>query len=582
VSAALIVLAGLLVPSGDHGARTALASPASPRTVVIRPRQTNVSDPWSVASLFWFGRATTSNNYVDVRLDYDSQALYVFATIVDYYLWYDPTGASDPRGYDAFALYLDTRGDRASTPASDDYFVVSGFHFYPSGNDPRWHRQGEGTGSGWNEGWIPSPGWTDAPVSRFNQSGPNNNSDLDAGWATTITIPWATLGLSGPPRAGTVWGIGALLYDRDDQPPNGAVAAESWPEQFSSTDPSTWAALVFDPPPYQPPTATNQTTTVIRRGLNGTVTDAYVGGGGDCSGGIFGGGDQPHPTADLFVQNEADVSDFPCFSRSYLQFDLSAIPPGKVITAATLLVYQFGGSDPSQARPSWIQVFSVTDPWDETTLTWNNAPLASKNFVGTWVNPITTFPGWPGVAVTWDVTPLVAEAYAAGRPASLVLYSADTAYHSGKYFVSSDAGDWDAAGRPTLTVVWGDPGLTLTGAVTPTTAAQGDIVTYAFTITGPGTALQFSDPLPSGLEYVAGSATAGATYDAASRTIRWSGSPPSGQAVTITFRAQVSTSSPLAVANQATITDGRTSASASPSLLINGYRFEIFLPTILR
>jgi hypothetical protein len=37
------------------------------------------------------------------------------------------------------------------------------------------------------------------------------------------------------------------------------------------------------------------------------------------------------------------------------------------------------------------------------------------------------------------------------------LYSADDDYNSGKYFVSSDTGDWNATGRPTLQVVWGNP-----------------------------------------------------------------------------------------------------------------------------
>ena len=61
-----------------------------------------------------------------------------------------------------------------------------------------------------------------------------------------------------------------------------------------------------------------------------------------------------------------------------------------------------------------------------------------------------------GVPIEWDATQAVVEAYATGKAANVALYSADTAYHSGKYFVSSDTGDWNADGRPTLTVVWGD------------------------------------------------------------------------------------------------------------------------------
>jgi hypothetical protein len=103
-----------------------------------------------------------------------------------------------------------------------------------------------------------------------------------------------------------------------------------------------------------------------------------------------------------------------------------------------------------------VQLFTVADDWSEAALTWNNAPMARENVATTWVEVITTFPGWPGVSNLWDATQAVAEAYAAGKPANLALYSADTAYHSGKYLVSSDTGDWNAQGRPTLIVEWAD------------------------------------------------------------------------------------------------------------------------------
>ena len=44
-----------------------------------------------------------------------------------------------------------------------------------------------------------------------------------------------------------------------------------------------------------------------------------------------------------------------------------------------------------------------------------------------------------------------------GKPLRLVLYEPDSAYHSGKYFLGSSEPDWDAAGRPQLDVLWGDP-----------------------------------------------------------------------------------------------------------------------------
>jgi hypothetical protein len=45
----------------------------------------------------------------------------------------------------------------------------------------------------------------------------------------------------------------------------------------------------------------------------------------------------------------------------------------------------------------------------------------------------------------------------AGKPLNLVLYSSDDPYHSGKFFTTSDTPDWNATGRPTLTITWKNP-----------------------------------------------------------------------------------------------------------------------------
>ena len=58
---------------------------------------------------------------------------------------------------------------------------------------------------------------------------------------------------------------------------------------------------------------------------------------------------------------------------------------------------------------------------------------------------------------SWNVSQLVVEAYAAGTPAQIILYSSDSDQHTGKYFLTAETGESGAAMRPTLTVVWGDP-----------------------------------------------------------------------------------------------------------------------------
>jgi hypothetical protein len=100
-------------------------------------------------------------------------------------------------------------------------------------------------------------------------------------------------------------------------------------------------------------------------------------------------------------------------------------------------------------------VFRADDGWEEDTVAWNTGPLAQENLPGTWVQTAISAPTWPYDAYTWDVSKAVGAAYVAGEPVTLALYSADTDFHSSKYLTSSEAGDWNAAGRPTLTVTYG-------------------------------------------------------------------------------------------------------------------------------
>jgi hypothetical protein len=94
-------------------------------------------------------------------------------------------------------------------------------------------------------------------------------------------------------------------------------------------------------------------------------------------------------------------------------------------------------------------VFTVDKDWDASTLTWNNAPLASENISGTWVYPVNG-------TYTWDVSRAVSQVYSSGGPLRLALYSIDGEYHTGKYFYSSESDDWSGTVRPTLTVVYGN------------------------------------------------------------------------------------------------------------------------------
>jgi len=286
------------------------------------------------------------------------------------------------------------------------------------------------------------------------------------------------------------------------------------------------------------------------------------------------------------VQNQEDVSDWPCFSKYYVTFPLNAIPAGQVVISATLTLHQFGnagqGWDPGP-QPSFIQVLTIGQDWDESTLAWNNAPLARENIAGSWVNPLDTFSGEPGVPRTWDVSQAVAEAYAAGTPVRLALYSADGAYHSGRYFRSSDHDDYAPEARPTLTVLWGAPLATVHKTVWPPSPAFGQPATYTIFLQGSGRPLTLTDDLPAqvsppGPVLVSDGNVA---YSPDAHRVTWTGSPSVGHGITLAFPVTMLVPGPVAVRNTAVLTDGAVRVSTDAALLIIDAR-QVCLPLTLR
>ena len=216
------------------------------------------------------------------------------------------------------------------------------------------------------------------------------------------------------------------------------------------------------------------------------------------------------------------------------------------------------------------------------TIHWNNAPLAQENVAATWIYPITQSVPWPGDPYDWDATQAVAEAYAAGHPVSLAIYGSDTAQHSSKYLTSSETGDWNAEGRPTLTVAWGRPVAALDKQVWPMDVTNGDVVTYTLSWLGTGQVLTMTDTLPNGLSnpgaIVASSGYA--SYNPGARQVAWTGTPAVGQAVTVTFLATVQIGGPLSLHNTATLAaDGEVASSDTATIRIDGRR--VYLPLVV-
>jgi len=543
-------------------------------------------------AILWFGQVNSTDNYADVGIGYNSEHLRIRVSVFDRYLWYDTTHSSELTRWDGATLYLDLDGDGGSAPDANDYRFVAQLNTGGARNDYQMSFRGDG--SSWVTVSIPfttTAGWRG---SDFNN---DDSGHDDRGWVLNFYIPFVSLGLSGPPADGTRWGLALAMHDRDNALGSPPIADKRWPEAAQGTQPITWGQLVFDPPPYQPPAVPVSGATTIQHNLAGAkVTDASVGGYTVCGQGTdfwteWGYTNEVFYNAersDFNVQNQTDVADWPCFSKYYVTFPLDSLPSGKAILSATLTLHQFGNAGgPGQAEPSLIQVLTVAEDWDETTLAWNNAPLAVENVAAAWINPIANFPGWPGVPRVWDVSRAVAEAYAAREPLRLALYQAYGAYHSGKYFVASDTGDWNAEGRPTLAVSWGQEAqFTKSAQAVPAPSGSlslGSMITYTLHVLGSGQSLTVTDVLPSGISHPLAYTTSygSIAYDLALRKLTWRGAPLTGQPVTIVYPVTVTHSGTYAIVNVAHLTASNGGTATARSVVIVEAK-RMFLPCVLR
>lgn len=404
-------------------------------------------DPFAPA-IFWLGKVDQTNNYADVRVwYYDKYSIKFVMHIIDRQLWYDVTrNPSQLDSWDAVSIYVDIDGNSGSFPESNSYRFELQLV-----NDLRASYRGNGSD------WVPIA----IPISSHSEwrgiGGPNSGLDSE-GWVAYFEIPFSSLGIPSAPSQGTIWGLGVTLHDRDTL--NGSIFHEThWPETLTPDIPSTWGQLSFGPANYTRPRAISIGAITIRQGLDGyTVVDGEVGGHTTCGDGGYNkwtdwGNRNYAGVNQINIQNQWDISDWPCFSKYYITFPITAIPAGYVFISATLSMTLFGtagGGEWGDPPISHIEVLTVNDDWNESTLTWNNAPLAVENISGTWVPPIAG-------DYQWNVSRAVDQAYNTGGPVRLAIYSIDSERHSGKYFYSSDSNDWNGVIQPTLHIVYGLP-----------------------------------------------------------------------------------------------------------------------------
>ena len=543
-------------------------------------------------AIFWLGRVNYTENYADVRMAYTSTDLYVRVQIFDRRLWFNEDPSSSPlTSWDSVSLYLDKDGNTGSVPDASSYRFDAQF----SGWGPRtdWQAAYRGQSGNWAVLNQPFVTYNELKWENATEGGANNDQN-NRGWWLEYWLPWAALGLAGPPTAGSQWGLGVAVHDRVVAYPGAMTVDQIWPESMQPLQPSTWGQLRFGQPVYSPPMNLPRDTVTIRHGLNGAqVIDGTAGGDTDCGAGSYpdyfaGWGALTYPgVTRVNVQNQSDVSDWPCYSKYYVTFPLDSVPANKIIISATLTLYQMGnpgGGVWGDPVPSYIQIFTIDQAWNEATLNWNNAPRARENIVGAWVDPLAEYPGYPGIPRTWTLDRAVAEAYAAGVPLRLAVYSADEAYHSGRYFFSSDVEEFNEVGRPTLTIKWGDQPAGIKKSVQPTHSLVGERVTYTLAFVGAGGALTLTDDLPVSVSAPGAIQTIGggaAAYNSPAHRVTWTGAPAAGSAVTVTFPVTVLAASSTAITNVASLAAGALGTfTATATLIANGV--SVWLPVILR
>ena len=102
-----------------------------------------------------------------------------------------------------------------------------------------------------------------------------------------------------------------------------------------------------------------------------------------------------------------DYTEFVCDMQSVLRFDLSAIPKGADLDAATLRLHQQSAFSGSGTRE--MNIARSSESWSETTVNWNNRPDLLNDVVRVVV----------GTGAAWrqyDVTTLVVDWVEAGEP----------------------------------------------------------------------------------------------------------------------------------------------------------------------
>lgn len=159
----------------------------------------------------------------------------------------------------------------------------------------------------------------------------------------------------------------------------------------------------------------------------------------------------PNPDTNYGDVATLHIGRAPNNGRILVQFDLSFIPAGSRIDSAVLSLYQTGGEDGDPAQE--FDVYAITSPWDEMTVTWNTKPSReSRPQTATVVKGANDW-------YSWDVTYLV-QRWVDGDIPNHGFQIEDHEEHvvtlgADKLFHSSDSGSPSV--RPKLTLTYHQP-----------------------------------------------------------------------------------------------------------------------------
>jgi hypothetical protein len=145
--------------------------------------------------------------------------------------------------------------------------------------------------------------------------------------------------------------------------------------------------------------------------------------------------------------------------RSLLKFDVSSIPDGVVLDAATLRTY-FDHTHTTNAYDVTIGAYRVTGPWSESSVTWNTMPTYSLTGVGFDVKAAGQSSAWHEFGMTalaqgWLNDP-------ANNYGVLLRAQSETLGRGGPRYQASQYGfGGETSNRPALVLTWGKPGVEL-------------------------------------------------------------------------------------------------------------------------